>query len=1590
MSLPKFHRDLGMSKVHAMSAGEECVGKEGVMNALALDAQLVKMQQMGGVSRSIVWLNEAHEACGLNLWQRVCVWIATWFHRDDSLIRYFANYEKSLKTLAQLDIQVAQLHGHNPALVSHYWNCWKQFQKTFHVQESEYQNFFNQPHPNLIRGTRLQEDINALLLCYAQHYNAEQLVCDYVSQGLLAQALWVLQAKGLALSSFEDKLPKKEYDWLVLQTQFKATSTTPLDFMALNVPGGPVVQSSSITYGAVQHWVEGLTDKVAKLLGFHKPFDALPSQPVGQGISGPHVTSPMDLSSEDSSLQAFLEKSPMGFGWGYKSANLMRLKTLSDEVSRQCSYCHVQVPSFLPIGDMEMSSYIRHAYPQLDQRWSDFLATFSIKDKENFIAKRGGLQLSSEAKDILQDIRSHIEKQFSNPYYSSPQIEQWLRVQQPSFVIVRSTGKEDSDTSSNAGGNASIPFVKPVPEEISRAMGEVLISYFSEKSILQRMAAHDGSLLTEGPFLPVVVQEMIGENVAGIGTPAEEVPRSGVMFTRLPGKAQGLTELYVGLGNNEGIVSSRVSADHYLLDGHRGLAKVIRTKQTRFVAVKRPDGSYGCEPIKNEDMLLAQSSALPDTLAHDMKTIADYFSVRYGSAQTPKPLDMEFTIRMDPHGGKPTIYLLQARPLVMVKKEHEPSYIDAQVLAEVDHVHRVEGKVLLDGGAYVRQVNSSDEILVCDTITEALDSYLKSPTLAKIKSVIIQKPAPGTSHEAVTFRARGVAVMVVEDEYSFENVQHLVGMTDSTASLLLDLQRAIIIKKPESGECTCEGYICYPMPLEYSITPSTMVLNMYKMLNSKGAKDAVLEERVGLSFKKFQSKMDMLIEECSQGHELLKVTGSEGYSLRALLEEMASGDKPQAKLAAATLLNTLRNFTLSHKTQALPRSRLELIAVLESVTDIIEKQLLPATKKPANSLDRLYPIRLLEACLFQSEDGVRGAFSYASCLEAIKNQDRARDVVKGVMGEVADVETALSYIPLFRISHVLLDPTQALVWKAITQHIKIIDYNSFYHVRELVLTLDRLDSLVEWVNVDLADLLHKHGLDHPNQVTPAAVNSLFKDLATQSQAAKTDLNHCTHINQDLKILHEQMGVWEDPEHVKKHVGHLINSFCFMGFNTSIIGGSLKERISSSHPFAKFAFLRTMQAAIRTYDEVVKTCKVSTKYESKVALVSDVKKLLEHYREMMQAVAALAHQYGLFTMLGNTGWGAMKFGDYMGRIDKGGSYYFGFSEKKTTPGFLNINPSSLSEEQGEALLLPSSEFNVASAIVGNELDYKFSVIWPNTLEDYFTFFHQNMEAMLAAVRGKLGFSHTMLPSAIGSYCQQIVGKMGPGAQGKISAIDVQGSLIDVHMDIPLRQHAAKVRVSCDRSKQPLTLRTHVEMFGNPEHSRWELTASAASLIGTDLSGLYTTSPKINFQTPKCVSFEVTTRGASDAQQKAVVDFLQAMCAYSMCSHSHASYIGETIKLRKAFGGGSSLPAFAQDLTQGGFYLGLTVADKALQVGDTMEAARIITHIQDMITAKSWLADLTGDFPSGSGKNIHSTLFVHACDVIKAKSLAKGGV
>ncbi len=612
--------------------------------------------------------------------------------------------------------------------------------------------------------------------------------------------------------------------------------------------------------------------------------------------------------------------------FGYKAANLMILRKHAKEMSKLLDGAEVSIPSFVPISNREVRKFLGERALEIDKLWLQFSKTL-IPGTET---------ISEEGLLVLHQIQNIFRECFSNEQFSLPKLEKWLNDHEPRSLIVRSTGMEDSDTNSNAGGNESVAYVER--QYLSQAVGRVLSSYFSEKSIAQRLQAKDDTLFsTAPPFLPVLVQEMILEEE---NPDDDAILRSGVLFTYQQELARGTTVIQTGLGNNEGIVTSQVAVDSYYVDDKENIHAVVRNKDTRFVHGIAVDNRPN--PTRQAALYLQQIK--------NLKRVANYLSAHYGKA-----LDVEYSI----HRRK--LYLFQARPLIS-PETREPSYFNLTLLKNVPKENVLSTSVLIDTRQQVKQIKSDGEVLFGDDLKQAYKKYLRYPE--GIHTIFIRRNAPSTSHEAIKLRERGITVVVLTEEKDYERAEEMIACTSEVHQVWIDPQHGLILEMggvEQNAALLIRGNISYPLPRELTIPQGRMDLDQ---------------------LRKSEEEYRHLLTHLVPDGRYVRMEGEDPVTLHRMLDQVATQDELEAMRALGSLMRYLHS-TLRYKLEhTAPHQRPQLdvlVNLFQHALRIAQEEVLPAIREnPPCSMERLYPLKFLESVIYQQPSlGTVGGHSFA-------------------------------------------------------------------------------------------------------------------------------------------------------------------------------------------------------------------------------------------------------------------------------------------------------------------------------------------------------------------------------------------------------------------------------------------------------------------------------------------------------------------------------------------------------------------------------------------------------------------------------------
>lgn len=1087
-------------------------------------------------------------------------------------------------------------------------------------------------------------------------------------------------------------------------------------------------------------------------------------------------------------------------GYGFKQANRMIYNNKVGEIEKLLSTCTMGRLENRGITHREVQHFLKSACPEIFEMWDQFLESFSPDDKAAFL--RGDLEtilIPDEGKRILEQMGNKIRQSFSEGGPSITRVHDWLGSIDVDRLIVRSTGVEDSDDHANPGAHESIPFVAPQLQSVMSAIGDVVASYFSEKSLSQRLASGDNYLFTQPPFLPVVLEEMIMGDFDQDGNDFDLILRSGVIFSHEEGKAEDVTLITTGLGNNDGVVSDRIDVDSFYVDHEGNINSVVREKGTRTTHVPGSGGRLEIRDVPSPKEVVRQP-AVSENVARDLKKIADWIAKYYGSDSGRKKMDLEYTIK----NGR--IYVLQQRPLKITDSaEHrEKSYLDLSAVKALGRGKKTTAKTLLDGKGWVREVNSPEQVLFADDLAAACDQYKYSSVRSKVQVIVVNKMATATSHAAVWLKEKRVAVIVVEDQADYYQLQERVANADPSNPMFFGPQRGLVV---DTTNCTDEqvrslvktGAVSYPIPNEVSI-PLNPILEA--LASGKGA--AAAKAMKGLD-ERYQKVLKHLL----RNQPSLPPSSKEAASLNELFDQMAQGSTEEAELALGKLLKALHNrMTKEIQSGTSPDVKGEMLGAFYYVVDYVEKQMSSTFKDfPPQSNERLYRMHFLRSAVFQStSSSVMGSMSFQSALSLKKTKDVWGSNPFLVLGASALNSNARRNWEYFIHD---LDPSRTNeAWKVLGEFV------------EEAFTLGLISP---WINIEFMKVYNTASFD--------SSEDLLEQLMAKAKVHRPVFDWLKTERTKLSAFINQQNNWGGPKFFKKEFPKLkaqLQQWFSIDPSDEM---SLVSRFHNAKGLGKIALLEFMKTVIETVDVSIKSVSGSDLPDSEKAKLFG--EMLLVYSEMMNGCTHLLVRDKKRSM------------EYLRD-----AFRLGFNSKTKTSG----GPSSTDEYSGiglldlvnkakqgdrqavKSLLEARSFFDVTPLVFGSRVDRGYSVYWPQTLEEHFTTYHQNMEAIRLHLMKAEGFDESVIKGTQAHKLLTTIKSVLNGAH--LSSINQTSSgMVEVEITVPLRQHSSKIKLIYDPKQPKKGVEIEIKAFGGDEYRRWDQFAVAGTLLASSDKNRY---------------------------------------------------------------------------------------------------------------------------------------------------------
>ena len=269
----------------------------------------------------------------------------------------------------------------------------------------------------------------------------------------------------------------------------------------------------------------------------------------------------------------------------------------------------VEVPLPKGISHEQVEAFLNQLAPAVFDKWIELGESFKKYRDEHGENKSVNFLEEPSVCQKLEEIRQEIETSFIRAAYVrgtrpfAAQLEPWLKEirAKDAYLMVRSSGVEDSKECANAGGNLSEKYIRPELAEVLPSCGRVVASYFGEASLKNRLETGSNPF-SSPPVLSVILHELIGES-------ENQIPISVVLFIEPDYSEPGfpVTKISSTYGHGEGVVNNNenISTDTIFvvpsISDPSGYVEVYkkRRKPNRLAPLYREGGKVDLGIVKN-------------------------------------------------------------------------------------------------------------------------------------------------------------------------------------------------------------------------------------------------------------------------------------------------------------------------------------------------------------------------------------------------------------------------------------------------------------------------------------------------------------------------------------------------------------------------------------------------------------------------------------------------------------------------------------------------------------------------------------------------------------------------------------------------------------------------------------------------------------------------------------------------------------------------------------------------------------------------------------------------------------------------------
>lgn len=1220
-------------------------------------------------------------------------------------------------------------------------------------------------------------------------------------------------------------------------------------------------------------------------------------------------------------------------GYGYKTANLVLLTELSKATENK-RYVF-EVPTFCGISSNFMQEFIKTALNKdLAKEWKELIKKTGLDNKETvkialetknfpdgFLAGAATIEegIKNGFDEFIKTNSKDLQTLFAEVKTASIDTQQLKKLMieiadKKEKLMVRSTGNEDTAELANAGGNESVANVGLDTAQLLTAIRIVICSYFSQKSLTQRLGAGDRSI-PEPPFTPVLLQRMVGEKTGGV------IPRSGVMFTEEPegslskknivgpgGKVatSGIMIVQGAYGHNEGVVNSIVPVDTYYCISDQQSYAIIRPKLFRLAPT---------QPLKlgrreNSPALITQPAFGPaalKALKQYADTLEDYYK---------KPMDVEFVIFEEPANKTSHIYIVQARPIVHNKTQPLPSHLNFNN-KKVGSMPFLPIFAIGYGGGELKFITDNNQVIVKKTIGAALDDYLERSDKNNVKAILVQEDACETSHEATAFRSELKPVICVGDNFSV--IEQWI--KSEPVGLIIDTQQQRMVKWEGDDELTLDnfkandlamdGWIAYPMALQLSVYG---VVSGNELKTLKNNLKAILTSEQDTEFEK----------------QLTEYNKNPIHFLHQKLAIIKTGDISEAKQALKFLLVPVsRIYNSSLKENTAYRHRIEklFVYILQVCSQLIP-QLTVSPADEANYLSkRLFPIHILETLLFQDHsdhDGLYGdsvikiwrqMHEEAKSAKALTSKEDFTKLL-GILGNYALTDQLRNNWKQF-----ITDlGTQGLPWAVLeqkTRELKRISLlvNAAKNVNApeksaAQLAFTKLTDQLKKIEAELGTKANKQKIDFYNTIKTLnrlSIMELWLHTSFAEHPVSSDVDFLNREVADAKNFLGLLLSYKESLNTAAITG-IANPTTFIAtwseFKKNVLTKFLSQDFitgfSKTNRLGKLAGIRIMELFIRNFDLMIKTVTGSNLFTVTSLPAQKSFAAVKNSNDLLTEQIRNKHDK-IFTF-------HLMLEDYLLLLQKWislSSFQDSFSSIVTT--YADSQLAKLEKMTNKPAQLEAKDFNVATVVIGGSALWERQKDLIDTHEKMFMWIHQNLESVMANLLKPIGIHEQEFPQEFRTINTKfrdarfkvVVNNAKMTQQADLIGMQLDSQNLILTYNLPQRNHSAFIKLNYHIRRGETSIKFN--LFGEPHANRWQLCGDFVVVKSSELAIPQTTSTTTD-------GLEVSwmiKKEAPPQTTKAIIEIIRTCCSAADFGNNPASILSPALSLTA-----KSINTFAQ--------------------------------------------------------------------------------